>query len=125
MMTVAVTSGTWLEQAPLLVRDALTGLLPESLRGYANSLVVIISILATFCLLIAYLTLAERKILRRIQNRPGPNRTGFFGLLQPFADSVKALTKEDVVPRVANHLLHFIAPVALVALSLHRFAVIP
>jgi NADH-quinone oxidoreductase subunit H len=125
MITLAATSGTWLEQAPLLVRDALTGWLPESLHIYANNLVAIIAILSTFGLLFAYLTLAERKILGRIQNRPGPNRTGFWGLLQPFADGVKALTKEDVVPRDADHVLHFIAPVALVALSLLGFAVIP
>lgn len=125
MITDASTSGNWLERAPLLLRDTLTGVLPESVRGYANILLAIVAILATFGLLFAYLTLAERKILGRIQNRPGPNRTGWFGLLQPFADGVKALTKEDVVPREADRVLHFLAPVLLVALSLLGFAVIP
>ncbi|HTO05392.1 MAG TPA: NADH-quinone oxidoreductase subunit NuoH [Opitutus sp.] len=125
MITDASTGGNWLERAPLLLRDTLTGLLPEAVRGYANILLAIIAILATFGLLFAYLTLAERKILGRIQNRPGPNRTGWFGLLQPFADGVKALTKEDVVPREADRVLHFLAPVLLVALSLLGFAVIP
>ena len=125
MISFAVTSGSVWERAPSLVRDAITDFLPESTRGFANNLVAILAILATFGLLFAYLTLAERKILGRIQNRPGPNRTGFFGLLQPFADGIKALTKEDVVPREADHVLHFLAPVVLVALSLLGFAVIP
>jgi NADH-quinone oxidoreductase subunit H len=88
-------------------------------------LITVIVILAVFGLLFAYLTLAERKILGRIQNRPGPNRTGWFGLLQPFADGVKALTKEDTVPRDADQVLHYLAPVILVSLSLLGFAVIP
>ncbi|HEX2855175.1 MAG TPA: NADH-quinone oxidoreductase subunit NuoH [Opitutaceae bacterium] len=121
----AAPETSWLERAPLLARDALTGLLPESLRWFANSLIGIGVILGAFGLLFAYLTLAERKILGRIQNRPGPNRTGWFGLLQPFADAVKALTKEDIVPHAADHVLHFLAPVVLVALSLMGFAVIP
>ena len=116
---------SWLERAPLLAKDAATGLLPASLRWLAGSLLSIVAILAVFGVLFAYLTLAERKVLGRIQNRPGPNRTGWFGLLQPFADGVKALTKEDVAPAAADHLLHFLAPVALVAFSLLGFAVIP
>ena len=123
-MTAPLTE-SWLERAPTLGRDLLTGVLPEAWRWFAGSLIDIIAILAGFGLLFAYLTLAERKILGRIQNRPGPNRTGWFGLLQPFADGVKALTKEDVVPREADRVLHYLAPVVLVALSLLGFAVIP
>ena len=116
---------SWLERFPLLVRDWITGHLPESLGWLAVSLLAIVVILAAFGLLFAYLTLAERKILGRIQNRPGPNRTGWFGLLQPFADGIKAVTKEDVVPREADAVLHFLAPVLLVAMSLLGLAVIP
>ena len=103
----------------------VTGWLPEPWRWLVNSILAIAVILASFGLLFAYLTLAERKILGRVQNRPGPNRTGYFGLLQPFADGVKALTKEDIVPRGADHLLHFLAPVALLAFSIMTFAVLP
>ena len=124
-----------LERLPLLLRDWLTGFLPEPLRRPAGSLLAIVAILLVFATLFALLTLAERKILGRIQNRPGPNRTGLpflpftegriFGLGQPLADGIKMLTKEDIVPRTADHLLHFLAPVALVSFALLTFAVIP
>jgi len=118
-------SEAFLERFPLTARDLLTGFLPEPWRWLVNSLLSIAVILAVFGLLFAFLTLAERKILGRVQNRPGPNRTGYFGLLQPFADGVKALTKEDIVPRDADQVLHFLAPVALLAFSILTFAVIP
>ena len=125
MIAAVSTPDRFLELAPLQLRDWFTGLLPASLQWLATSLITVVAILAGFGLLFAYLTLAERKILGRIQNRPGPNRTGWFGLLQPFADGVKALTKEDIVPRDADQVLHYLAPVVLVALSLLGFAVIP
>ncbi len=125
MSAAATTSESFLERAPLLLRDAVTGFLPEPARWLANSLLSIVAVLAVFGLLFAFLTLAERKILGRVQNRPGPNRTGWFGLLQPFADGIKMLTKEDIVPRAADQLLHFLAPVTLLALSILTFAVIP
>jgi NADH-quinone oxidoreductase subunit H len=126
-LVALATTGTdsLLERLPVILRDAVLGLLPASLRWLVAGLITIIAILAIFGLLFAFLTLAERKILGRIQNRPGPNRTGWFGLLQPFADGVKALTKEDIVPRNADQVLHYLAPVVLVALSLLGFAVIP
>ncbi len=125
MIATVVTTDSWLERAPVIARDAVTNLLPQSWRWLANSVIACAVILAVFGLLFAYLTLAERKILGRIQNRPGPNRTGWFGLLQPFADAIKALTKEDIVPRAADRVLHYLAPVVLVAMSLLGLAVIP
>lgn len=132
-MTATPVNEAWLEIAPLLLRDALTGLLPEAWRWPANALLKIVVILGVFGLLFAFLTLAERKILGRVQNRPGPNRAPLpflkgsrtYGLAQPFADAVKALTKEDIVPRGADQLLHFLAPVALLTFSILTFAVIP
>jgi NADH-quinone oxidoreductase subunit H len=115
----------FLERAPLLARDYVLTFLPEILRPVVSGLLTIVAILAVFGTLFAFLTLAERKILGRIQNRPGPNRTGYFGLLQPFADAVKMLIKEDIVPRAADQLLHFLSPVVLVAFALMTFAVIP
>ncbi len=126
MILAAVTPPEQLlERLPLVLRDLVTGFFPEPLRWLVASLLAIVAILAVFGLLFAFLTLAERKILGRIQNRPGPNRTGWFGLLQPFADGIKMLTKEDIVPRAADQLLHFLAPVVLVAAALMTFAVIP
>ena len=125
-LTLAATqSDSILERLPLLARDTATGFLPEPFRWLANSLIAIVAILAVFGALFAFLTLAERKILGHVQNRPGPNRTGWFGLLQPFADGIKMLTKEDIVPRNSDQLLHFLAPVALLAFSILTFAVIP
>jgi NADH-quinone oxidoreductase subunit H len=125
-------SDAWLERAPLLARDLLTGWLPDPVRALVNGVLACAAILAVFGTLFAFLTLAERKILGRIQNRPGPNRTPlpfvgwrFFGLAQPFADAVKTLTKEDIVPAGADRVLHFLAPVALLAFSVLAFAVIP
>jgi NADH-quinone oxidoreductase subunit H len=113
------------ETAPLRLRDALAGLFPAGARPVVAGLLDIVALLAVFGLLFAFLTLAERKTLARVQNRPGPNRAGPGGLLQPIADGIKMLTKEDIVPRAADRVLHFLAPVALVAFSLLTLAVIP
>lgn len=72
-----------------------------------------------------YLTLLERKLVGRIQNRYGPNRVGFWGLLQPLADGVKMLTKEDIVPTNADKFAHFLAPIVIVIPALLIFSVIP
>ncbi len=72
-----------------------------------------------------YLTLLERKLVGRIQNRYGPNRVGFWGLFQPLADGVKMLTKEDIVPAGADKFAHFLAPIIIVIPALLIFAVIP
>jgi NADH-quinone oxidoreductase subunit H len=67
----------------------------------------------------------ERKILGRIQNRYGPNRVGPFGLLQPLADGIKMLIKEDIVPVRADKLLHFLAPILIAATAILALGVIP
>lgn len=75
--------------------------------------------------LVAYLTLAERKISAWIQLRIGPNRVGPLGLLQPLADGIKLLIKEDLVPEKADKLVFAIAPVISLAAALVMLAVIP
>lgn len=72
-----------------------------------------------------YLTWFERKLIGRIQNRIGPNRVGIFGLLQPIADGIKMLTKEDIVPEGADRIAHFLAPVMIVIPALLVFSVLP
>ena len=74
---------------------------------------------------VAYLTLAERKILGALQLRLGPAKLGFLGLFQPFADGIKLLFKEFIIPRNSNKMLFFISPVISFALSLFVWVVLP
>jgi NADH-quinone oxidoreductase subunit H len=85
----------------------------------------VVAILGVFALLFAITTVLERKGLGRIQNRYGPNRVGPFGFLQPIADGIKSLTKEDVVPHAADKVVHFLAPVVLVLAAFSLYAVLP
>ena len=122
-----------LERAPLLLRDWIVDLFPSALQWFVHHLLSITAILTVFGLFFAFTTIAERKLLARLQNRLGPNRSGLpwfpslrlWGLTQPFADGIKAFTKEDIVPAVADKALHFLAPVIVVAFSLLGFAVLP
>ena len=98
---------------------------PGSLQPIVSILFSLVPILIFFPLLFAVMTLIERKGLGRIQNRFGPNRVGPAGLWQPAADGLKALTKEDIVPFLADHTVHFLAPVVLVVPVLLSFAVLP
>src|SRR3954464_15857445 len=74
---------------------------------------------------LAYLTWLERKVMARVQMRPGPTRVGPFGLLQPIADGLKFLFKEDVIPTRANTFLYVAAPVVSLVPALLSFSVIP
>ena len=74
---------------------------------------------------VAYLTYAERKVLAAIQLRKGPNTVGPFGLFQAFADAIKMLTKETVIPSGANRVLFLLAPVLTFGLAMMAWAVIP
>jgi NADH-quinone oxidoreductase subunit H len=99
--------------------------LPAAARPIVSVLLSISPIMVVFPLLFAITTWLERKGLGRIQNRLGPNRVGPYGIFQPIADGLKMVTKEDIVPRSADKLVHFLAPIALVIPTLLAFAVLP
>jgi NADH-quinone oxidoreductase subunit H len=103
----------------------LLGSAPEWVLRALAIAIPIMFVLAVFPGIFAYTTLVERKALGRIQNRIGPNRVGRWGILQPIADGVKLLTKEDIVPRRADKFVHFLAPVLAVIPSVLLFAVVP
>ncbi len=82
-------------------------------------------VLLFLLLLAAYLVWLERKFLARLQVRYGPNRAGKFGLLQPIADTIKMLTKEDIVPAAADRFIFLLAPAVVATTALMMFAVVP
>jgi len=89
------------------------------------SLIKIIIIVVMLLLTVAYSVYFERKISAWVQNRVGPNRVGWHGLLQPFADVFKLLLKEDIVPTAANKPLHTLAPFIALFVAFATYAVIP
>jgi NADH-quinone oxidoreductase subunit H len=97
----------------------------EGLPEVVVILAKIFAILLPLLGVVAYLTLAERKIIGYIQVRIGPNRVGPRGLLQPIADAVKLLFKEIIVPTASSRFLFLAAPVLAIAPALAAWAVIP
>jgi len=113
------------DQIFILLRNWIVGFLPAGWQTAAGVVLGVIGIIAVFPALFAISVLLERKGLGRMQNRLGPNRVGPFGILQPIADAIKSLTKEDVVPLNADRIVHFLAPVYLVVVAFMGFAVLP
>ena len=89
------------------------------------TLAKIVAITVPIILSVAYLTLAERKVIGYMQVRIGPNRVGYKGLLQPFADVLKLLAKEIIIPSGANKFLFILAPVLSIMPALAAWAVVP
>src|SRR5688500_5614268 len=106
-------------------KSAIVNQAPDAWQPLTSVFLSVSSIFILFSTLFALTTLLERKGLARMQNRIGPNRGRPFGLLQPLADGLKMLTKEDIVPNRADRLLHFIAPISLLVPVLLSFAVLP
>jgi len=93
--------------------------------GFIVLLVKLSVVLVILLLVAAYLVYAERKLLARLQIRLGPNRAGPFGLMQPLADAIKLLAKEDTVPAKADRLIFLFAPAVVAVTAMLIFAVIP
>ena len=123
-----------LEQFPVVLKHWILGwpLWPETFKPIVSALLSIGTIIIVFALLFGIVTVIERKALGRIQNRRGPNRVGIpftnirlAGFGQFIADGLKMLTKEDIVPRAADRVVHFLAPLVLVVPVLLAYAVLP
>ncbi len=113
------------DQIFVTLQHRLVSYLPAAFQSVADVILSVIAIVLVFALLFAVTTVLERKGLGRIQNRYGPNRVGPAGFFQPLADGVKSLTKEDLVPRTADQMVHFMAPVLLVLAAFLAYAVLP
>src|SRR5437660_3545271 len=121
-------SGAFLDQIFLRAKEWLLSPLagaPDWLIQIISSLINISGVLGVFLTLFALISVLERKILGRMQNRYGPNRVGPFGLFQPVADGIKMLIKEDVVPARADKVVHFFAPILVAATAILTLGVIP
>jgi NADH-quinone oxidoreductase subunit H len=110
------------------VNDILTNLwssLPDGIQFTTYTLFKVFILLVPLFIVVAYYTLAERKVIGYMQNRIGPNRVGPKGLFQPFADMFKLMFKEIIIPTKSNRYLFIIAPILTFAPSMAAWAVMP
>jgi NADH-quinone oxidoreductase subunit H len=121
-----------LDQLFVSLKHWLVAWFPPAWQPLISVVVIVGAILTVFGSLFSVATVFERKGLGRIQNRYGPNRVGIpftkislFGFGQPIADGLKALIKEDFVPHAADQVVHFLAPIAMLAPITLMFAVLP
>ncbi|HZQ43705.1 MAG TPA: NADH-quinone oxidoreductase subunit NuoH [Acidobacteriaceae bacterium] len=114
-----------MDQIFVLLKHWILAHSPVRVQPVLSAVLSAVAILVVFASLFALTTILERKGLGRFQNRYGPNRVGPFGLLQPLADGLKSLTKEDIVPHSADGVVHMLAPIALVAAAFLGYAVLP
>jgi len=115
----------FLDQIFVIAKHMIMAHVPSAWQPLCSAVISVVPVMIVFPALFAITTILERKGLGRLQNRLGPNRTGWFGILQPMADGVKSLTKEDIVPRSADQAVHLLAPVLLVTAAFLGYAVIP
>jgi NADH-quinone oxidoreductase subunit H len=113
-----INIGLWFSN---LLAGFLPGWAVELITGLTGVVILVIIGLSS----VLVLTLGERKVIGRIQDRPGPNRWGPFGIFQPVADGIKMLTKEDIVPSGADYWVHLIAPIVIMIPALLIYAVLP
>ena len=121
-----------IDQIFVTLKHLLLGFVPAPLQPLASALMGITLVLAFFPGFFSIITIFERKGIGRIQNRYGPNRVGIpftkirlCGFGQFIPDGLKMLTKEDIVPRAADQVVHFLAPVVMLIPVLLTYAVLP
>jgi NADH-quinone oxidoreductase subunit H len=107
-------------------QDVLFGWgLPEWAVNLISDFVVVLILLVFGVMAVLIFTPMERKVIARMQDRPGPNRVWPYGLLQALADAIKMLTKEDITPKNADRALHLVAPLIVAIPALLVYAVLP
>ena len=104
-----------------MTEGALPAWLVALLVTLLKAVLLALALLTTF----AYMTLVERRLLGRMQLRPGPNRVGPLGLLQPLADAIKSIFKEDLQVSMADKLVYTLAPIVAIGMALTAFGGIP
>lgn len=104
-----------------LLGTGMSQSLANIIMGVLKSLIIIVFLVVSALILV----LMERKVAGRIQNRPGPNRLGPGGMFQTFADAIKLVSKEDVVPSGADKAVYILAPLVIFAASVALWVVIP
>jgi NADH-quinone oxidoreductase subunit H len=125
MIVFAASRAEIADQIFVLTKHWMMGYVPAVAQPLVSAVLSVTPIMLVFPAIFAVTTLLERKGLGRIQNRYGPNRVGPWGLLQPMADGLKSLTKEDIVPSSADKWVHLGAPLLLVIASFLAYAVLP
>jgi NADH-quinone oxidoreductase subunit H len=102
----------------------IPGLAPD-LNWFVWTVVKVVALMTAVLLPVPFVVWAERKVAGHIQFRPGPNRVGPFGLIQPFADVVKLLFKEETLPDKANKVVYFLAPMIALLPAITVMSVVP
>jgi NADH-quinone oxidoreductase subunit H len=103
----------------------MSQLIPPAIIPYVMPLVYAVVIVAVLPLMAGYIVLLERKVMADMQARLGPMRVGPHGLLQPIADAVKLLLKEDIIPNDADRFMFYVAPLVSVTMALLAYAAMP
>jgi NADH-ubiquinone oxidoreductase chain 1 len=104
-----------------MINNNIMSIISDLLFGLIDVLAILLPVLLS----VAFMTIIERKQLASLQRRIGPNIVGWYGILQPFADALKLILKETVIPSQANKVLFYLAPVSTLVFSLLGWAIIP